>query len=139
MVYWLIIFAALIVIGILGIYIEKKKNEKASYGISLDMWPTFLSATSFLTAAIILVCCIVTFLGFNKFEYEIELRRAQYETLMSEDYNPLFNDNVYNVYIVEDIISLNKELTGMKASRMYYNNWSLYPERVLDIQPIGLE
>lgn len=136
MIYWLIIFAALIIIGILGIYIEKKKNEKTSYGISLDMWPTVLSIISFFVAAIILACCIVTFFGFNKFEYEIELRRAQYETLISDDYNPLFNDNVY---IVEDIVSLNKELTGMKASRMYYNNWSLYPERVLDIRPIGLE
>ena len=120
MVYWLIIVAVLVTFGIMELTIIR--NDV------LDIIVVALMVVS----AVILFAIICVRVNYNVFETQVELQRAQYQELIERE-----NDS--SVILVEDVIALNRELSEKKASRMYYNNWSLYPERVLNIEPIGLE
>lgn len=120
MIYWFIICSALIVFCIIEATIIR--NDV------LDI----VAFALVLVTIIVILATIVVRVNYNKFETQIELQREQYQELIERENNS-------SVILVEDIIVLNRELSEKKASRMYYNNWSLYPERVLDIKPIGLE
>ena len=133
MLYWLIIGIVFLYFAIFFARKQHRKDKKEP--LNFTIWPIILAVVGFFIAGTIIICCLCAFLGFNRFEYEIELRREQYSVLTSENYNIPSS----NVYIIEDVMTINEELTALQASRAYYNNWSLYPERVLDIQPIGLE
>lgn len=120
MIYWLVILAALIIFSIIALTLIQ--NDVT------DVFSIFM--LTFVGIMLIVILCIR--IDYNKFEAQIEIQRAQYEQLIEKG-------NSSEVILIEDILSINQDLSEMKASRLTYNNWSLYPERVLDIQPIGLE
>ena len=131
MIYWLIIsIVGITILVFLAIFLGSDKflwSNGATIGFGC-------SIGGILLFIIILGLVIFTRVDYNRFETRIEIQRTQYQELISEDF-----ENPNNILLIEDIIDINKELSGKQASRISYNNWSLYPERVLDIKPIGLE
>lgn len=76
----------------------------------------------------ILLCATGAHFDYREFESSFEIQREIYENVAFQD----------NVLVTADIIKANSELAEYQARRMIYGKLSAIPERVLDIEPIGV-
>ena len=75
-----------------------------------------------------LLCATGVHFDYREFESSFEIQREIYENVAFQD----------NVLVTADIIKANSELAEYQARRMIYGKFSAIPERVLDIEPIGV-
>lgn len=86
------------------------------------------------TALVILLMAIVYSMEYKNFEASFEIQRQTVAALAEN--NDINSDNL--LYMA-DMVEANKQLAEMQASKRNWKNWSMYPDRVLDIKPIGLD
>ena len=124
MIFWIAIAAFLAILCILCIFLSRKYP----YSNLLCIGTVFTGIAIFIIAIVIL--CLRT--DYNQFEMEYSIQSSMYEQLSVSD---ISKDNLF--YIM-DIFSCNKKLTEYQARHIYYGIASLIPDRVMELQPIGL-
>ena len=127
MTFWLIVGFIGLAAGIFLLVISFKNDFKGEY--------IALIAGLILTAVgiVALVSVADTSIDYNQFEISFKLQQEVYHNIQE-------NDNWYpDIYNVADIITANKKLCDYQARRKMYGFFSIIPERVLDIKPIGLD
>ena len=77
---------------------------------------------------------LVTICEYRSFLASFETQRTII-TQMSQSYQ--FNDNT--LIYVADIIDANQKLAEIQGSKKALGGWSMYPDSVMDVVPIGLE
>ena len=85
-------------------------------------------------AACFILITTVTRTEYIKFEKTFEIQKAQFEAIAESD---AIEDSKY-VYVI-DAINSNKELAEYQASKATWGFVSALPDRVFDIEPIGVE
>lgn len=127
MVFWLIFGFIGLAAGIYLLVISFKDNFK---------WECIAMIAGLILIAVGIIAPIVvvdTSINYNQFEISFELQREVYHDIQE-------NDNWYpDIYNVADVITSNKELCDYQARRKLYGFFSIIPERVLDIKPIGVD
>ena len=86
------------------------------------------------TTLVILLVAISYSMEYKNFEASFEIQRQTVAALAEN--NDINSDNL--LYMA-DMVEANKKLAEMLASKKNWKNWSMYPDRVLDIKPIGLD
>ena len=127
MTFWFLFGFIGLIVGICLLVISFKNDFKGEYIVMI--------AGLILTAAgvIALITVADTSISYNQFEISFELQQEVYHNIQE-------NDNWYpDIYNVADVISANKELCDYQARRKMYGFFSIIPERVLDIKPIGVD
>ena len=123
MIFWAIITLVLVAFCILCIFLSRK------YPYSNWCIGTIFSGIAIVIIALVIFCVRT---DYNQFEMEYNIQSSMYEQLSTSDIN---KDNLF--YIM-DIFSCNKKLTEYQARHIYYGIASLIPDRVMELQPIGL-
>lgn len=113
-----------IVVSIIGIGILITACRIDSVGIFII--GAALTVVSVSTAFSMGICLMV----YRSIPAQYELQREYYSIVAATD-----NDIIYHT----DIAELNKQLAQIQAERLTWGNWSMYPEEVLDIKPIGIK
>lgn len=129
MVNWMMVavIAAVLFVMLLIVSIKVLDYE---YDWIAALGATFCGAT---TLAILLVALTYT-MEYKNFEASFEIQRQTIAALTEN--NDINSDNL--LYMA-DMVEANKQLAEMQASKRNWKNWSMYPDRVLDIKPIGLD
>ena len=127
MAFWLIVGFIILTAGIYFLIIALKDEFDWS-----DI--AMIIATILIAVGVIAPICVAdTRINYNQFENSFELQRELYNGIQE-------NDNWHpDIYNVVDIMTANKELCDYQARRKMYGYFSIIPERVLDIEPIGLD
>lgn len=86
------------------------------------------------TTLVILLVALAYTMEYKNFEASFEIQRQTIAALTEN--NDINSDNL--LYMA-DMVEANKQLAEMQASKRNWKNWSMYPDRVLDIKPIGLD
>ena len=98
---------------------------------------TFYLISTLLTgmvAFIIALAMLLTTCEYRSFLASFETQRTII-TQMSQSHQ--FNDNT--LIYVADMIDANQKLAEMQGSKKAWGGWSMYPDSVMDVVPIGLE
>lgn len=129
MVNWMIValIAALLFVMLLIVSIKVFGHE---YDWIAALGAAFCGATTL----VILLVAISYSIEYKNFEASFEIQRQTIAALTEN--NDINSDNL--LYMA-DIVEANKRLAEMQASKRNWKNWSMYPDRVLDIKPIGLD
>ena len=123
MFFWIAVAAFLAILCALFIFLDKK------YPYSNWCIGTVFTGIAICVIALVILCVRT---DYNQFEMEYNIQSSMYEQLSTSDIN---KDNLF--YIM-DIFSCNKKLTEYQARHIYYGIASLIPDRVMELQPIGL-
>ena len=86
------------------------------------------------TTLVILLVAISYSMEYKNFEASFEIQRQTIAALTEKN-----NINSDNLLYMADMVEANKRLAEMQASKRNWENWSMYPDSVLDIKPIGLD
>lgn len=86
------------------------------------------------TTLVILLVAISYSMEYKNFEASFEIQRQTIAALTEKN-----NINSDNLLYMADMVEANKRLAEMQASKRNWKNWSMYPDSVLDIKPIGLD
>mgnify|MGYP001776074355 FL=1 len=129
MVNWMIValIAAMLFVMLLIVSIKVLDYE---YDWIAVLGAAFCGATTL----VILLVAIVYNMEYKNFEASFEIQRQTIAALTEN--NDINSDNL--LYMA-DMVEANKQLAEMQASKRNWKNWSMYPDRVLDIKPIGLD
>lgn len=129
MVNWMIValIAALLFVMLLIVSIKVLDYE-------YDWIAALGAAVCGATSLVILLVAIVYSMEYKNFEASFEIQRQTIAALTEN--NDINSDNL--LYMA-DTVEANKQLAEMQASKRNWKNWSMYPDRVLDIKPIGLD
>lgn len=129
MVNWMIValIAALLFVILLIVSIKVLDYE---YDWIAALGAAFCGATTL----VILLVAIAYSMEYKNFEASFEIQRQTIAALTEN--NDINSDNL--LYMA-DMVEANKQLAEMQASKRNWKNWSMYPDRVLDIKPIGLD
>lgn len=129
MVNWMIValIAALLFVMLLIVSIKVLDYE---YDWIAALGAAFCGATTL----VILLVAIAYSMEYKNFEASFEIQRQTIAALTEN--NDINSDNL--LYMA-DMVEANKQLAEMQASKRNWKNWSMYPDRVLDIKPIGLD
>ena len=129
MVNWMIVafIAALLFVMLLIVSIKVLDYE---YDWIAALGAAFCGATTL----VILLVAIVYSMEYKNFEASFEIQRQTIAALTEN--NDINSDNL--LYMA-DMVEANKQLAEMQASKRNWKNWSMYPDKVLDIKPIGLD
>lgn len=129
MVNWMIValIAALLFVMLLIVSIKVLDYE-------YDWIAALGAAVCGVTSLVILLVAIVYSMEYKNFEASFEIQRQTIAALTEN--NDINSDNL--LYMA-DMVEANKQLAEMQASKRNWKNWSMYPDRVLDIKPIGLD
>lgn len=129
MVNWMIValIAALLFVMLLIVSIKVLDYE-------YDWIAALGAAVCGATTLVILLVAIVYSMEYKNFEASFEIQRQTIAALTEN--NDINSDNL--LYMA-DMVEANKQLAEMQASKRNWKNWSMYPDRVLDIKPIGLD
>lgn len=107
---------------------------KLSMKIGYDNFYHVLCATICgVSAFLIFVGVFAERLEYNKFERSFKIQRNVIEQIYDER-----NILDYNFYIA-DIVEANAKLADYQASKEYYGIFTIVPDRVMDIKPIGVK
>ena len=87
-----------------------------------------------MAAFVIALAMLLSTCQYRSFLASFEIQRTII-TQMSQSYN--FNDNTL-IYIA-DMIDANQELAEIQGSKKAWGGWSMYPDSVMDVVPLGLE
>lgn len=98
-------------------------------------WIAALGAAFYgVTTLVILLVAISYSMEYKNFEASFEIQRQTIAALTEKN-----NINSDNLLYMADMVEANKRLAEMQASKRNWKNWSMYPDSVLDIKPIGLD
>ena len=127
MLYWgIIIFICIIVFVVSLKALNKSRWDSILYFIS-----TLLAGA---VAFVIALVMLVTTCEYRSFLASFETQRTII-TQMSQSHQ--FNDDT--LIYVADMIDANQKLAEMQGSKKAWGGWSMYPDSVMDVVPIGLE
>lgn len=127
MAFWLIVGFVGLAAGIYFLVISFKDDVKWEY-IAL-----IAGIVLIIVGAIVLITVADTRINYNLFETSFKLQQEVYHDIQE-------NDNWYpDIYNVADVMTANKELCDYQARRKMYGFFSIIPEYVLDIEPIGVD
>lgn len=127
MLYWGIVLFICIVVFVVSL----KALNKSCWDSTLYLVSTLLTG---MVAFIIALVMLLTTCEYRSFLASFEIQRTII-TQMSQSYH--FNDNTL-IYIA-DMIDANQELAEIQGSKKAWGGWSMYPDSVMDVVPIGLE
>lgn len=129
MVNWMIValIAALLFVMLLIVSIKVLDYE---YDWIAALGAAFCGATTL----VILLAAIAYSMEYKNFEASFEIQRQTIAALTENN-----NINSDNLLYMADMVEANKQLAEMQANKRNWKNWSMYPDRVLDIKPIGLD
>lgn len=129
MVNWMIValIVALLFVMLLIVSIKVFGHE---YDWIAALGAAFCGATTLVILLVAISCSI----EYKNFEASFEIQRQTIAALTEN--NDINSDNL--LYMA-DMVEANKRLAEMQASKRNWKNWSMYPDRVLDIKPIGLD
>lgn len=126
MLYWgIILFICIIVL--IAILMAFRKNWDSTFYFASALF-TGLAAFGIAFAMLITAC------QYRRFLASFETQRTII-TQMSQTHQ--FNDNTL-IYVV-DMIDANQKLAEIQGSKKAWGGWSMYPDSVMDVVPIGLE
>ena len=127
MLYWSIILFICIIIFIISLI----AFHKSDWDSTLYFASTFLIG---IVAFFIALVMLVTVCEYRNFLASFEAQRTII-TQMSQSHQ--FNDDT--LIYVADIIDANQKLAEIQGSKKAWGGWSMYPDSVMDVVPIGLE
>lgn len=129
MVNWMIValIAAMLFVMLLIVSIKV-------FGHEYDWIAVLGAAFCGVTALGILLVAISYSMEYKNFEASFEIQRQTIAALTEKN-----NINSDNLLYMADMVEANKQLAEMQASKRNWKNWSMYPDSVLDIKPIGLD
>lgn len=129
MVNWMIValIAAMLFVMLLIVSIKVFGHE---YDWIAELGAIFCGTTTL----VILLVAISYSMEYKNFEASFEIQRQTIAALTEKN-----NINSDNLLYMADMVEANKRLAEMQASKRNWKNWSMYPDRVLDIKPIGLD
>lgn len=120
-----IVFLILVIVGaILGVTFDKSGSEIYAFGAIVSSFIAFFIALAML----------VTVCEYRSFLASFETQRTII-TQMSQSHQ--LNDDT--LIYVADMIDANQKLAEIQGSKKAWGGWSLYPDSVMDITPIGME
>ena len=108
-----------------------KALNKSCWDSTLYLVSTLLTA---IVALIIALAMLLTTFEYRSFLASFETQRTII-TQMSQSHQ--FNDNT--LIYVADMIDANQKLAEIQGSKKAWGRWSMYPDSVMDVVPIGLE
>lgn len=127
MLYWGIILFICIIVFVVSLRVFAK-----------SCWDSTLYLVSALLAGmvafIIALVMLFTTCEYRSFLASFETQRTII-TQMSQTHQ--FNDNT--LIYVADMIDANQKLAEIQGSKKAWGEWSMYPDSVMDVVPIGLE
>lgn len=116
-------------ICIIAFVVSLKALNKSCWDSTLYLVSTLLTG---MAAFIIAFVMLLTTCKYRSFLASFETQRTII-TQMSHQ----FNDDT--LIYVADMIDANQKLAEIQGSKKAWGGWSLYPDSVMDIVPIGLE
>lgn len=123
MLYWSIILFICIIVFVISL--------KASWDSTLYFASAVLTG---MVAFIIALVMLLTTCEYRSFLASFETQRTII-TQMSQSHQFNYNTLIY----VADIIDANQKLAEIQGSKKVWGGWSMYPDSVMDVVPIGLE
>lgn len=127
MLYWGII----LFICIIAFAISLKALNKNFWDSTFYLVSTLLTG---MAAFVIALVMLLTTCEYKSFLASFETQRTII-TQMSQTHQ--FNDNTL-IYIA-DMVDANQKLAEIQGSKKAWGGWSMYPDSVMDVVPIGLE
>lgn len=120
MVNWIILGVALVVVCVVAFVLECRE----SYG-----WTILIGAVTAVAAAVILLCCPIARISNNSDCSVFAQQKAYIESHIAEN-------AVEDAALTAKKIELNDWLFEAQYSKARYGSWSLYPDAVMDLEPI---
>lgn len=127
MLYWGIILFICIIIFVVSL----RALNKSCWDSTLYLVSTLLTG---MVAFIIALVMILTTYEYRSFLASFETQRTII-TQMSQSHQ--LNDDT--LIYVADMIDANQTLAKIQGSKKAWGGWSMYPDSVMDVVPIGLE
>lgn len=118
-------------ICIIVFVVSLKALNKSCWDSTLYLVSTLLTGV---VAVIIALAMLLTTCEYRSFLASFETQRTII-TQMSQTHQ--FNDNT--LIYVADMIDANQKLAEIQGSKKAWGGWSMYPDSVMDVVPIGLE
>lgn len=126
MIFWTII-GIILTLTCIGFIIYINKNRRAREKI----WPFICVIVAGAFAFLTFFTIITIRIGYIGFEQRFMIQKETYSQI-----NLTTNEN--NIYLITDIMETNETLTSYQALKKLYGDFSVIPERVLDLTPIGI-
>lgn len=128
--FWCILTAALVLAALIGFLAYWVIPKAHKYDRE---WGLFIFVPCLFVALIVGSSSLALKAEYNQFELSYEIQREFIEDMAAADPNV----NTSLVYVA-DILDANKELAEYQAANDYYGFFSLIPDRVHNIQKIGI-
>lgn len=127
MLYWgIILFICIIVFVVSLKALNKSCQDSILYFTSMLL--------AGIAAFVIALTMLVTTCEYRSFLASFE---TQHTIVTQMSQSNQFNDNT--LIYVADIIDANQELAEIQGNKKAWGGWSMYPDSVMDVVPIGLE
>lgn len=126
MIFWTII-GIILTLTCIGFIIYINKNWRAREKI----WPFICAIIAGAFAFLTFFTIITIKIGYIEFEQKFMIQKETYSQI-----NLTTNEN--NIYLITDIMETNETLTSYQALKKLYGDFSVIPERVLNLTPIGI-
>lgn len=120
MINWIILDVALVVICVVAFVLECREF----YG-----WTLAVGVVSAIGAGVILMCCPFMRISFNSKCSVFAQQKAYIESHIAEN-------ALEDAALTAKKIELNDWLFEAQHSKARYGSWSLYPDAVMDLEPI---
>ena len=120
MINWIILGMALVVVCVVAFVLECRE----SYG-----WTLLIGVVTATAAGVILMCCPIMRISFNSKCGVFAQQKAYIESHVAEN-------AVEDAALTTKKIELNDWLFAAQYSKAHYGSWSLYPDAVMDLEPI---
>lgn len=120
MINWMILCAALAVISVVAFVLECREY----YG-----WTLLIGVVTAIGAGVILMCCPIMRISNNSDCSVFAQQKAYIESHIAEN-------AVEDAALTAKKIELNDWLFEAQYSKARYGSWSLYPDAVMDLEPI---
>lgn len=127
MLYWgIILFICVIICAV-----SLKALNKSCWDSTLYLVSTLLTGTA---AFVIVLAMLLITCEYRSFLASFETQRTIITQMAQSNQ---FNDNT--LIYVADMIDANQKLAEIQGSKKAWGGWSMYPDSVMDVVPIGLE
>lgn len=120
MINWMILGVALVVVCVVAFVLECRE----SYG-----WTLVIGFVTAFAAGVILLCCPIARISHNSDCSVFAQQKAYIESHIAEN-------AVEDAALTAKKIELNDWLFAAQYSKARYGSWSLYPDTVMDLEPI---
>lgn len=126
MIFWTII-GIILTLTCISFIIYINKNWRAKE----KNWPFICAIVAGAFAFLTFFTTITIRVSYIEFEQKFMIQKETYSQIN-------FNTNENSINLIVDIIDANDTLTSYQAIKKLYGDFSVIPERVLDLTPIGI-